>query len=771
MTIKKQTILLVRSFVFLKSDMGKHIVLALGDDKGVLEQSLQLASTLENGEVRCFHDVNCFHDLGPEDVGRIIIYGHAGRTTYDEFSPTEFVKVFNKALEQAGIDKSAIKKLNCIGCEIGLVDEHGDSLAQKLVNEFQLNGYNLILSSFAHRLSSLDQVAHLRIAPDSVDAHYLNIYGIASDALAEQQDVLFSQRNDQAELLARWKQTTLPFPASFFPSIIVQAQIDAIQRQLDQLNLEIINLPIIPIARESVDALESKLKYQFSPKFTKDLETVFQEDQREISRLQMMLEDEPIEPEERERIISLIAEREAHMAPYRDFAARYPSESVVLGELEAEEIALAPDPGEVNDTVKITGMFRDRMMSIKKLPSETQDIKQIVKLLSAQGALDEKTFNYLTLKGAELQEKAGQIENVFKKMLEAKVPIVGNRRPVMELDSDSLLNLGVFLEHWNTEPKFSMDESTFKTLRNNLQNFQGDPEQLSNCVKAMVESKIPLTSLFGEANLQRLMQLSTDQLERVENELTRFLSQGTLNEKTFNDTLGSPRQDTKLQTKENLTGVRVFKQMAEAQISIKDNRELMMGIEQSTLVYLSFFLNDWNTEPKYPMDESVFKVLIKNLQNFQDSPGELSRFMKTMLASKIPLTENTLLRVMSLLSDSLKQVEKMLKVLPSSMTLDEKSFNDILDDNKVPKILELFDKMDELRVDTKKNKLAVLKLSATELDSLISSLNQLAPILHERGLDDQQFKQLISGARTPAQQQSEAPAQADDQITYNSSPS
>ena len=88
---------------------------------------------------------NFFNEISKEELGELVFLGHGNREQYDEHThktfAKEFLRKFNVAYGTNKKEKDRVKHIYLVGCELGLIDENGDSLAQKIAAELYKNGF------------------------------------------------------------------------------------------------------------------------------------------------------------------------------------------------------------------------------------------------------------------------------------------------------------------------------------------------------------------------------------------------------------------------------------------------------------------------------------------------------------------------------------------------------------------------------------------------------------------------------------------------------
>lgn len=96
--------------------------------------------------VQCFPDkrnkkFNAFAGMRKNDFQRMVYLGHANTQTYGDYTAKEFAQRFANEFAQTGLPKSIEINLDLLGCELGLINENGESFAQNLVDELKKRGF------------------------------------------------------------------------------------------------------------------------------------------------------------------------------------------------------------------------------------------------------------------------------------------------------------------------------------------------------------------------------------------------------------------------------------------------------------------------------------------------------------------------------------------------------------------------------------------------------------------------------------------------------
>ena len=100
--------------------MPRRIILSLCQESDPVYPGITDHAQRVAGEVRHF-GTGCLTGLTNEEIKEIEIIGHANTQIYGGRAYANFTETFDQALLNAGLEKTAVKKLNCIGCELGLV--------------------------------------------------------------------------------------------------------------------------------------------------------------------------------------------------------------------------------------------------------------------------------------------------------------------------------------------------------------------------------------------------------------------------------------------------------------------------------------------------------------------------------------------------------------------------------------------------------------------------------------------------------------------------
>ncbi len=261
----------------------KNIILVLGDDKATLGSAQGIAKQLPNCEIKRFSP-GCLLGLNPADVARITVVGHASSSAYGAsyFNPKEFVKVFDQAREIAGFKKEDIKGLRCFGCELGLVDEQGHCYAQKMANEFTLQGYHLNLSAFTNRHTTPLQAMRVGISSDG----QARVHGYKTEKEAQRGEKIKERLDAKVEEIKR-----LQTKVSLLDEIILWGTkttkaVDKAHREYDVLLKEYKESQVqIDEQRHPIKALDHNKKYQFLPSITtQDLQAKIKDLRERIER-------------------------------------------------------------------------------------------------------------------------------------------------------------------------------------------------------------------------------------------------------------------------------------------------------------------------------------------------------------------------------------------------------------------------------------------------------------------------------------------------------
>lgn len=439
----------------------------------------------------------------------------------------------------------------------------------------------------------------------------------------------------------------------------------------------------------------------------------------------------------------------------------------------------------------------DRLAKLlARTPGELNTVNRSMTELAKGSNLNKATFDYIVDHADKLnapvdpenpegEKKVDRVLKVFKAMDELKIPIKGNRQPVMNMSNEELRILADVLGEFKGR-KVEMSKDDFKALRKNVSKLQGwkpeDITQFGQCVAAMNANKIPLTPGILNDRLGRLMALATkketkevemkemgedskyqdpevNKLETVNNifqALGKELDGDVFDYVVDNVANGKLTQKTKVDGEPKTKAQRVvdvFSAMKEAGITeLKGHRRAVMDLTDKQLVRVKDVLTN-TPEDKLSLTGDAFKVIRKNADKIQDKEHAqtLRRCIQAMNDSGIPLTQmigsDRLANLMQLGKADLQKVETLMATLNKHGALDKRTLVYLVDHaskfppSKVEKIDKLFELMGNNKIGIKGNRQPLMNLGEKQLDNLISKVSDIQKLGGR--VTDTDFKQFL----------------------------
>lgn len=83
----------------------------------------------------------CFDGLSDHDLQQMVFLGHGCRTQYGEHTADEFAELLAMQFQHKQTKKHLVQNLYLIGCDMGVIDDSGRSLAQDIADELYKKGF------------------------------------------------------------------------------------------------------------------------------------------------------------------------------------------------------------------------------------------------------------------------------------------------------------------------------------------------------------------------------------------------------------------------------------------------------------------------------------------------------------------------------------------------------------------------------------------------------------------------------------------------------
>jgi|GEM_PF-2454911 len=235
----------------------RNIILSLGDDKDTVDSARRLAKNFASNTGRETIVIpfgeNCLQGLSKEEIADMTIVGHADKKQYGNgqnlYSPRKFVEVFANEVKNAGFKNSDVKQLRCFGCELGLkTPEDEICQAQKMANQFQIQGFDLKLNAFSNTdpKTPLEEMS-LRVL-EKGDVYISGFRPGESEKALELEANIKQQRNlmqkgstraevKLAELMAEYKKVVVVIQSASNPFRAINEERHCFTPRLSQLDL------------------------------------------------------------------------------------------------------------------------------------------------------------------------------------------------------------------------------------------------------------------------------------------------------------------------------------------------------------------------------------------------------------------------------------------------------------------------------------------------------------------------------------------------------
>ncbi|KTD35724.1 hypothetical protein Lnau_0708 [Legionella nautarum] len=230
----------------------------------------------------------------------------------------------------------------------------------------------------------------------------------------------------------------------------------------------------------------------------------------------------------------------------------------------------------------------DRLKSLIKADN-LSDIARLLTAFKPDDKLDNRTVDFIIDNAGKFnKDKVDAIINVFAAMRAHGVTLPGNRQPIMNLDTNQLNALTRILNSLKDAKggDIHLSKDDFKGIINNIDKFKSNAIPLNNCIKAMIESEVPLTQLIGQNKIDRLMKLNDTQLATVDKLLTSLANYGALDSRTFDYIVTNADQ---LKDKTDILET-IFDTMAVNNKPIIGSRQPLMKLTLQQLEHFNDFL-------------------------------------------------------------------------------------------------------------------------------------------------------------------------------------
>lgn len=108
--------------------------------------------------------LNCFGRLADTDFQHIVFLGHGNTSKYGSYSAKEFATRMSEQFQYNEGKKLLVKDLYLIGCDMGLINASGKSLAQEIADELHNHGFlNVVIHSIAQPENAAGETLYIEV--------------------------------------------------------------------------------------------------------------------------------------------------------------------------------------------------------------------------------------------------------------------------------------------------------------------------------------------------------------------------------------------------------------------------------------------------------------------------------------------------------------------------------------------------------------------------------------------------------------------------------
>lgn len=147
-----------------------------------------------------------FEGAADDSMDSLIAIGHADTEWYGNYSANTFARQLEKHFAEN--QKKRVKHLYLIGCEVGLIQEDGQSLAQEIADElYNLNFKNIQVHSISKPEDAAGEFMHVEVIQQvglavhrNVHAGYINAYLLKNEEAARLNQLLRDKKRNRDEI-------------------------------------------------------------------------------------------------------------------------------------------------------------------------------------------------------------------------------------------------------------------------------------------------------------------------------------------------------------------------------------------------------------------------------------------------------------------------------------------------------------------------------------------------------------------------------------------
>lgn len=146
-------------------------IFLVGKDQGIVNNAYDLANQFypdseskDEAHIANLSHLNCFGQLTETDFQQMVFLGHGNPGEYGGYTAKNFARQMSEQFQYKEDKKKLVKDLYLIGCDMGLINEEGRSLAQEIANELFNNGFtNVNIHSVAQPEGAVGEALYVEV--------------------------------------------------------------------------------------------------------------------------------------------------------------------------------------------------------------------------------------------------------------------------------------------------------------------------------------------------------------------------------------------------------------------------------------------------------------------------------------------------------------------------------------------------------------------------------------------------------------------------------
>ncbi|VVC76486.1 hypothetical protein AQUSIP_17990 [Aquicella siphonis] len=168
--------------------MRTRRVYTVGDDAGMAASAEKLGQVfypMQHTQAVNVSREKCFDGLHDDELESLVFLGHANLHEYGDYDAKGFAKQLERQFRHMKDKKQLVKHVYLIGCDMGVIQEDGRSLAQSIADELERSGFpHVQVHSVAQPEGAIGESMYVEVITragvlrtlDQVKEGYLNAY-------------------------------------------------------------------------------------------------------------------------------------------------------------------------------------------------------------------------------------------------------------------------------------------------------------------------------------------------------------------------------------------------------------------------------------------------------------------------------------------------------------------------------------------------------------------------------------------------------------------